>query len=455
MHPASSVRLRPGRSLLLFPALSLSAWLSIPSARAAEWRPFGLQGIVVRSLATAPGRVCAGTEGKGVFCLDANSVRTGWRSLGPDGTTITGLWIDPLRTDVIFAAADAPSGIILLFRSLDGGRSWKDVGSNVPPSGLREMFVVRGVAGTSTIYGAGGAVWRSDDLGETWREVYPMAYQSSLEIAPTDPQTIWAGGDLAFAFAPQSLLSLSRDGGQTWNIVFSAGPFNYTPLMDISAHPSLDGVVLTGFFGYILRSTDHFQSFRTVLQSSAYLLVDWGGDGLAFAAARTQSLTGSEAWLSRDGGVTWMPITGTRLAKLSVNDLEADGRQGGLAFAATNDGVYAFFGGGGPLCHDARQGVDAAVLWPGECPPILSPGPVILGDAIVTDRAALRLLTDHIDLGAVHCIVEDADVAFATIDPPDPPPGGLFLILAREEGASDYGTSSDGLPRIPSNGDCR
>ncbi|HEV8700694.1 MAG TPA: hypothetical protein VGV60_05425 [Candidatus Polarisedimenticolia bacterium] len=41
-----------------------------PRVLAAAWHPFGLQGIELRPLAVAPGRLCAGTAGRGVFCLD-------------------------------------------------------------------------------------------------------------------------------------------------------------------------------------------------------------------------------------------------------------------------------------------------------------------------------------------------------------------------------------------------
>lgn len=45
-----------------------------------------------------------------------------------------------------------------------------------------------------------------------------------------------------------------------------------------------------------------------------------------------------------------------------------------------------------------------------------------------------------------------ADVAFVTLEPPDPPSGEALLPLAREEGG-DYGRSSDGRPRTVTFGD--
>jgi hypothetical protein len=440
----------------LTPILVLTSEVS-----ASEWHPFGLQGIAVRSLAGAPGRLCAGTAGRGVFCLDLRGKPAGWQPLGPEGTTITGLWIDAARPGLIFAAASRP-GANVLFRSLDGGRTWVDVGPNLPTTYV-SVYSVHGVPGSDTVYAAGGAVWRSDDLGDTWTAHNPgetegfATAQSTLDVAPTDPKTIWTGGDLLFTFTAMSYVSLSRDGADTWNIIWASDPFTYIPVYDISAHPRLDGAALVGQGARVMRTLDYGASFRYVLTAPVNFVVAWGGraGNLAFVAGSNQTSTAaSQAWLSRDVGETWTNITGTHLGTLKINDLAADERLAGLAFVATNDGVYAFFGAGSPLCHDARRGVDEALLWLGECPPIMSPGPVIQGDAIVASSTALHADSDHVDLGAVYCVIENSDVAFETIDLPDPPVGEFFMILARQEGDVDYGVSSDGLPRRPSTGDC-
>ena len=45
--------------------------------------------------------------------------------------------------------------------------------------------------GSPTLYVEGSAVWRSDDLGSSWRQVFgPGTAGVSLEVAPTDPNTV-------------------------------------------------------------------------------------------------------------------------------------------------------------------------------------------------------------------------------------------------------------------------
>src|SRR5262245_7500790 len=44
----------------------------------------------------------------------------------------------------------------------------------------------------------------------------------------------------------------------------------------------------------------------------------------------------------------------------------------------------------------------------------------------------------QVDLGEVECLVEGQDIAFTTLDTPDPGPGRALAILARTLGAQDY-----------------
>ena len=76
------------------------------------------------------------------------------------------------------------------------------------------------------------------------------------------------------------------------------------------------------------------------------------------------------------------------------------------------------------------------------------------GDAIAFDPAGVRQEADRVNLGEVECLIAGGDVAFTSIDTPEPALGKAIAILARPAGALDYGASSDGLPRLPAAGDC-
>src|SRR5438093_1025941 len=97
-----------------------------------EWKPFGLQGLLVRSLAAAPSVLCAGTQQRGIFCLDLSATGNGWRPAGLDGATVTGIWIDPRRPQVRFAACDGSGGFHILYQTLNGGATWTPIDGALP-----------------------------------------------------------------------------------------------------------------------------------------------------------------------------------------------------------------------------------------------------------------------------------------------------------------------------------
>lgn len=441
------------------PAL-LAHLMLAPAVFASEWKPFGLQGTVVRSLAAAPDLLCAGTQGDGVHCLELGVPNARWRSLGPRDRTILWLWIDPLNPDVRFAAADNSLGGAPLYRTLDGGHGWEPLDElPVPFGGIPRVFMVDGVPGTPTLIAAGGHIWRTDDLGDSWSLLSTEGGLHSLEIAPTNPDTIWAGGE-TLIFMGFTLLS--RDGGINWDTVWDSRPIGDNQTSFIAAHPDRDGLVLTGHEGFILRTVDHGANFDEVLTAPARFFIDWdgGNPSRAYGAGSPNQAIG-HAFVSRDLGTTWSDVTGAALIDRMIFRLEADDRRVGVAYAATDDGVYRFYGGGLPLCLDTINGLDALRLWHGACPPILAGDPAgrapVLatpGDAIAFDPDGVTGTASRIDLGEVECLIDGGDVALAGIDPPEPAIGRALAMLVRYAGDPDYGDGSDGLRRLPATGDC-
>ena len=229
----------------------------------------------------------------------------------------------------------------------------------------------------------------------------------------------------------------------------SHGPFtarNY--------HPFVDGLVLTGHEGFVLRTVDHGNSFHDVLTAPARFFLDWDhkNPNRAYAAGSPNFAQG-HVFVSRDLGLRWSLITGI-LAPRFILRIEADSRRLGVVYAATDDGVYRFYGGGLPLCLDSTLGIDDVRLYPGPCASTSARGGPMLGDAVVGDLQALHLEADRVDLGEVECIIDDGDVALVDVDPPAPPPGEALFLLVRLDGSSDYGAASSDLPRLPSLGGC-
>jgi photosystem II stability/assembly factor-like uncharacterized protein len=406
-----------------------------------RWKPFGLQGVTVRSLATAPGLLCAGTQGQGIYCK--NLPGGAWVFRGLAGKTVNWIWIDPTRLNVAFAATDAMGQLGQLYRSLNGATSWEPSGTGL------YVYAVDGVPGTNTVYVAGGGVWRSDDLGSSWTQKYANGGQWSLEVAPSNAQDVWAGGETAI-FSGYTLFS--EDAGATWKTVWDSRFIGDNQTSDISAHPAIAALALTGHEGFILRTTDNGKTFQEVLNTEVRFFIDWDGanSSLVYGGGSPNGGT-AQVFVSRDLGVSWTSIT-AEMAPRTVFRIEADQDRLGIVYAATDDGVYRFYGGGLPLCLDTQGGIDHLQLRPGACPPSLVP--VIQGDAVAFDLAAWVLNSFEVDLSEVECLIDDGDIALATLDPPEPAPGQALGLLVRLPGSADYGSSSAGLPRVASFGDC-
>jgi len=126
---------------------------------------------------------------------------------------------------VLTAAAPGAAFIGLrmgIFRSDDGGRSWRDlgVGRFSPLTYCRDLKVsahdprVLYATLSDESLGKQGSVFRSDDLGETWRRYdglgdEPVSTMMQVAPSPSDADTVWCAtrrGDVW----------VTVDGGATW-----------------------------------------------------------------------------------------------------------------------------------------------------------------------------------------------------------------------------------------------
>jgi len=232
-----------------------------------------------------------------------------------------------------------------LFYSDDLGHHWTEMPSlrdvptvetwsfPAPPHIAHTKFITFDPHDPRTIYACieQGALLRSTDAGQTWRELNTVGYYRDKDrprevfydvhkavIDPRDPRRIFASGGAG--------LYVSLDGGQQWERRMADGWADDVYPDALVMHPRQPDVMFVGAAehnpatwhsshsagGKIYRSTDAARTWErlrdglpddTPHEFGALCLEDWGDSFSVFAAT-----TGGEVYVSDDGGEHWALI---------------------------------------------------------------------------------------------------------------------------------------------------
>jgi photosystem II stability/assembly factor-like uncharacterized protein len=197
----------------------------------------------------------------------------------------------PGDPNTYYAAASAGG----LWKSTDGGHSWKaitddvelsSVGSiAVAPSDPNVIYLGSGEANIRGNVDVGNGIWKSTDAGKTWKHVWKQEGQiGTMIVHPTDPKIAFAAV-LGRAFGKdregeQRGVWRTTDGGQSWKCV---RPKNkVTGASDVCFDPSNPSILFAGLW----------EARRQ----------PWG---------MTSGGPGSGLYVSRDGGDSWTQLLRT------------------------------------------------------------------------------------------------------------------------------------------------
>ncbi len=163
-----------------------------------------------------------------------------------------------------------------LYRSLDGGDSWHELTSGLPDGDKGRIAVAVAPSRASRVYALveadDTALYRSDDLGNTFEEVTRTQsvtgrpfYFATLTVHPTDHDTV---------YKPDFSLAVSSDGGETFTSPFiGGGGAVHGDYHAVWVNPARPSEIIVGTDGGLYISHDeahHFIMARSLPVSQFY-----------------------------------------------------------------------------------------------------------------------------------------------------------------------------------------
>ncbi len=267
------------------------------------------------------------TYGTGVYrSTDGGAT---WQSLGlKDTHQIADVVVDPRDADRAYVAAMGhafgPNAERGVFRTTDGGKSWKKVlflndstgaiDLTMDPTNPRILFAAmwkfqRTPWGMNAGGGRSG-LWKTTDGGDTWKEITfnpgipkkPIG-KIGISISPAQPRRVYASIE-----APDSSGGIFRsdDGGDTWSLTsgdqkWAVRPFYYSA---VTADPTDENTVYVMNL-QVWRSVDGGRTFSMVRVPHGDTHIMWVDP---HDSKRLINGNDGGATISYDGGATWSSI---------------------------------------------------------------------------------------------------------------------------------------------------
>jgi photosystem II stability/assembly factor-like uncharacterized protein len=268
-----------------------------------------------------------------------------------------GYWLAALAAFGGMAAVGAPAAD----PDQESGFRFRFVG---PKVGNR-IAAIAGVPGDPSVYYAGaasGGVWKSVDGGNRWAPMFdkqPAAAIGALAVAPSEPNTVWAGTGEAWVIRDSDVMGngiyKSLDAGKTWT---NMGLPESGRIGRIVIHPSNPDVVFACVLGRVTGPQQERGVFRTIDGGQHWERVLFAGDnvgcsGLSMDRHNPHTLIagmwqvemhtwgelsggpGSGIFISHDGGTKWTRLEEHGLPHAPVGKID-------VAIAPTNSSrIYA------------------------------------------------------------------------------------------------------------------
>jgi len=318
----------------------------VPPLGGASWRPArGLERAFIIALAVDPRHprnVFAASREAGVF--KSSDGGRSWRPVFTPSTDSAGrfdaLAIVPQDPKIVYAGTGGG-----VFKSSDGGGTWHAANSGLfgkesaeeRQHRLDEGYVTALVVDprdSETVFAVTYRdVFKTTNGGASWRRVgLGRAFASALAIGPKDGETIYVGAAGAFAGSAKSGIFKSTDGGGSWRAVGlqgrNVGALALDPEHAETLYAGTDDPA--GLF----KSTDGGASWRALGLEGDSIALDPQDPDTLYAGA------GDEVFRSTDGGRTWRALEMAGVPAGGFTALALDARKSTTLFAGAAAGVF-------------------------------------------------------------------------------------------------------------------
>ena len=249
---------------------------------------------------------------------------------------------------------ETPSAGIM--RTSNGGVDWQTANKLKDGTGSLLNLSVSQLAfdpqGSDIIYASAfnSGIFASRDGASTWEEVLGQIPVMDFAIHPNDNQTIYAAG----YFEDRGRALVTRDGGKSWNAIYTAATSN-SAVRSIALNPSSPEQVAIGMAqGELILSSDSGATWRLAQSYNDRInRIIWNSDGIYVVVKATgifKSIDNGNSFqlitsnLQSNGNTSNLSIFGNSVS--SFNQLAISKSNSSTMYMTTNLGLYKSTTGG-------------------------------------------------------------------------------------------------------------
>ncbi len=283
-----------------------------------------------------------------------------WTKLLEPGALVRWILVDPTNTNTLYAStgifdriATKPEGVL---KSTDGGRTWFGINEGLAnpcvgglvmhPQNPQVLIATTGKASAflNDDRELHGAVFKTTDGGQHWRQVYPIGWTTELRysaaaFAPSNPNILYVDAGNEFL--------RSDDAGETWTrYVTPSKTENRGQPIALAVHPqNPDWIYMNAYDGGVFRSMD---GGKTWVDASAGYSGSQAWDIAADSRNPNYLVVGSKngVHVSYDGGLTWEGRNADREPNISAVAIDPAAPDRILAANEINGTIYRSTDGG-------------------------------------------------------------------------------------------------------------